>query len=92
MPRENLRGVVRGSVARFRNFAPGGARRMLYRRIERLLALYESRFDEDAFVQEINRKVNTPLPRYNWLPGGFAHWRSRITRCSSGSPSAPAER
>jgi hypothetical protein len=65
---------------------------MLYRRIQRLLALYDSRFEEDAFVQEINKKVNTSLPRYNWLPGGFAHWRSRITRCSSGSPSAPAER
>lgn len=92
MPKENFRGVVRGSVARFRNFVPGSARRMLSRRIDRLLALYESRFGKETFVLEIRKKMETPLPRFNWLPGGFAYWRSRITGGSSGSPSAPAER
>lgn len=79
VPRETLRGVVRGSVARFRNFVPSSAKRTLGRRIERLIAVYETRFGNDAFAQDIMKKVATPMPRFNWLSGGFAYWRSRIT-------------
>ncbi len=92
VPQETLRGVVRGSVARFRNFVPSSAKRTLSRRIKRLIAVYEARFGNDAFAQDIMKKVASSMPRFNWLPGGFPHWRSRITGGSSGSPSAPAER
>ena len=80
VPRETLRGVVRGNVGRFRNFVPSSAKRTLGRRIERLIAVYETRFGHDAFAQDIKNKVVIPMPRSNWLPGGFAHWRSRINQ------------
>lgn len=86
MPKETLRGVIRGSVYRFRIFFPGSTRRSLNRRIERLLALYELRYGKDTFAKEIRANVDIPLARTNWLLGGFVHWRSRITNCPSGSP------
>lgn len=86
MPRESFRGVVRGSVARFRRFAPGGTRRMLARRIDRLLALYQLRFGADSFLQDIQRKIPIHFPRSNWLPGGFAHWRDRTKNDAIGAP------
>lgn len=79
MRKERLRGVMRGNVGRFRNFAPGSARRTLGRRIARLLQLYELSQGQDGFVQEIKKKLVTPLPRFNWLPGGFTYWRNRVT-------------
>lgn len=86
MPRESFRGMVRGSVARFRNFAPGGARRMLARRIDRLLALYQLRFGTDSFLQDVRGKMVVRAPRSQWLPGGFAHWRDRTKSDAAGTP------
>jgi hypothetical protein len=77
LPRERLRGVVRGSVYRYRNLVPGGVRRTLRRRLERLLRLYELRFKGDGFMEQMKERVATPLPRRDWLPGGYAHWRTR---------------
>ena len=77
MRMESLRGVVRGGVTRFRNTIYGSPKRMLYRRIQRQLAFYQSRFGQDAFVKDVKLKLIAPLPRSNWLPGGYAFWRRR---------------
>lgn len=91
MEKEGLRGALRGRVARFRRFFPSAAKSALGRQIQRLLSMYQVRFGHDSFILEILERRIAPVPRPNWLPGGYAHWRSRITGRSSGSPAASAE-
>lgn len=88
MPKENLRGAVRGSTSRYRRFLPCPAKRVLGRRIERLLALYQLRFGQDDFVRDITKKCFEPSARNNWLPGGFAHWRVRLKVAQMWKPGA----
>lgn len=76
--RETFRGAIRGCLSRWRNFVPSTARQILWRRFNRLLALYTRRFGSDEFTTQVVQSSCTPLPRMNWLPGGFANWRARI--------------
>ena len=78
MSMEALRGVVRGWVFRHRALSSAGVKRSVHRQVHRALALYEHRFGTDAFATETRHKLSTSLPGRNWLPGGYAHWRTRI--------------
>jgi hypothetical protein len=89
MPRESLRGVVRGTVHRLRGLIPGPLKRRVHRRAIRLLTFYAHRFGQEAFIIEQQAKLLMPLPRRNWLLGGYAYWRRGITDQSSQSPAAP---
>ena len=91
MPMENLRGVVRGSVYRHRGLAPGSMKRRTNWKIQRVLALYENRFGADGFAEAMRKNMAVPLAKRMWLPGGYAHWRIRITGQSSRTPAAPAD-
>lgn len=76
--REFLRGAIRGAAARERLLHPSAARRMQRRIRHRLVRAYELRFGHDAFVDKFAVAKVAPLPRSNWLPGGYAWWRERI--------------
>ena len=91
MPMENLRGVLRGRVYRHRALASGRLKRHTHRQIQRILALYEHRFGTDGFAESMRMNITAPLPKRMWLPGGYAHWRIRITGQSTRTPAAPAD-
>jgi hypothetical protein len=78
LPREYLRGAIRGAAARERLLHPSAARQMQRRIRLRLVRAYELRFGRDAFVTKFAIAKIAPLPRSNWLAGGYAWWRERI--------------
>jgi hypothetical protein len=77
IPKENLRGLIRGATFRERGLVPGPARSMLRRTRFRLLSIYRSRFGEDPFYRERVISRLGPPARKSWLANGYAKWRSR---------------
>ena len=79
MPIENLRGVVRSKVYRYRALVFGSMKHRVYRQFQTILAIYEQRFGADVFADDMRKNILAPLSRRMWLPGGYAHWRIRTT-------------
>ena len=90
LPKENLRGVVRGTVHRARGLIPGSIKRRMLRRADRFIDLYAFRFGLDSFAVEQKEKLSAKLPRSKWLPGGFARWRGKTER-STRTPAVPGD-
>ena len=78
-PKENLRGLIRGASIRERGLVPGTIRSRMRRLKDRLLQIYAIRFGKDEFYEQRTLLRLGKPPRSNWLVGGYAYWRDRIS-------------
>jgi len=78
MPKERLRGVIRGNATRERGLVPGVTKARVRRRRWRLNALYTERFGAEDFLMPFTDARLSLLPRPKWLSRGYAYWRERL--------------
>lgn len=79
MPKERLRGAIRGTAWRERGLVPGGIKTRLRRRRRRLVEIYVKRFGLDDFATPFTAIRLPSIDRPRFLPGGYAWWRERLT-------------
>src|SRR5688572_1817876 len=75
LPRENVRGVVRGAAARERLLFPSPAKALQRKRCKLFVAAYARRFGKDEFAVKFSVAKISSMPGGNWLPGGYAWFR-----------------
>lgn len=83
MPKESLRGALRGNAVRERGLVPGAVKARVRRRRWVLVAAYRVRFGDDDFLAPFLDRRLPALPRHNWLSRGYAFWRGRLNSSPS---------
>lgn len=78
LPRESVRGVIRGAATREQLLYPSPAKAVQRKIRQRLVAAYMRRFGVDDFSKKFNVPKMPSRQRGNWLPGGYAYFRERI--------------
>ena len=78
MPKERLRGVIRGNASRERSLVPGAVKARVRRQRWRLNALYTERFGAEEFLLPFREVRLQPLPVPRWLNQGYAFWNERV--------------
>lgn len=82
MPKESLRGVLRGNGFREQGLSPGAVKARVRRRRWILVGAYRARFGNDDFIAPFLARRLSDLPRSNWLRSSFAFWRDRLSKTS----------
>ena len=78
MPKERLRGVIRGNAARERGLVPGAVKARVRRQRWRLNAVYTKRFGAEEFLVPFTETRLHTLSARKWLSRGYAFWRARL--------------
>jgi hypothetical protein len=78
MPKEGLRGVIRGNASRERFLVPGAVKARVRRQRWRLNDLYMERFGAEEFLVPFTEKRLQSLSAPRWLSRGYAFWRERM--------------
>jgi len=77
IPKESVRGTIRGAAARESLLFPSPAKATQRKIRQRLVTAYIRRFGVDEFSEQFSVARFPPQIQSNWLPGGYGHWRDR---------------
>ena len=78
LPKEQVRGAIRGAAHRERLLHPSPAKSIQRRTRFRLLAAYVHRFGQDEFSTSLGQPRFEKFATLFWLPTGYAWWKERV--------------